>query len=66
MVEFGLRVRAARKAKGLSQEQLGLRIGLHRTHVGHLEQGRANAGFWTILQVARGLDIQPGVLLDDL
>jgi DNA-binding XRE family transcriptional regulator len=66
MLELGMRVRVARKEAGLSQEQLGLAIGLHRTHVGHIEQGRANPSMWTILLISRGLGIKPGRLLDDL
>jgi len=66
MQEFGHRLRAIRKAAGLSQEQLGHLVGVHRTHIGHLEQGKTNPKMLTILQVARGLGIQPGVLLDDL
>jgi transcriptional regulator with XRE-family HTH domain len=64
--EFGERVRAARKAKGLSQEQLGALVGLHRTYIGHIERGEVNPSFRNVLLVARGLEVDPGDLLRGL
>ena len=64
--EFGERVRAARKAKGLSQEQLGALVGLHRTYIGHIERGEVNPSFRNVLLVAQGVGVDPGDLLRGL
>jgi len=39
---FGERVRRLRKAKGLSQEELAFRAGVHRTYLGGIERGERN------------------------
>lgn len=64
--EFGERVRATRKARGLSQEQLGALVGLHRTYIGHIERGEVNPSFRNVLLVAQGLSVDPGELLRGL
>ena len=66
MLKLGIRVQAARKKLGLSQEKLGDAVGLHRTYIGHIEQARARPSAWVIVLIARRLGIQPGDLLDDL
>jgi transcriptional regulator with XRE-family HTH domain len=64
--ELGDRVRARRKALGLSQEQLGERCGLHRTYVGQVERGEVNASVTNLLAVADGLDIDVADLVRGL
>ena len=63
---FGERVRAARVAKGLSQEALAEAAGLHRTYVGSAERGLRNVSLHNILRLARALGVAPGELLDGL
>lgn len=63
---FGARVRAARLAKGLSQEGLAEATGLHRTYVGTAERGLRNVSLHNILRLAKALDVAPGQLLDGL
>lgn len=53
---MGERVRALRMARGLSQEQLGERAGLHRTYIGHIERGEVNASLLNICKVAGALE----------
>jgi ribosome-binding protein aMBF1 (putative translation factor) len=46
----------ARRAKGLSQEQLARKCGLHQSEISDIERGRANPTFRTLQTIARGLD----------
>jgi transcriptional regulator with XRE-family HTH domain len=61
---FGARVRALRLQKGLSQEQLAERAGLHRTYVSSLERGQRNVGLDNIHIIARALDVHPSQLFE--
>lgn len=60
---IGRRVREAREAAHLSQEQLAERSGLHRTYIGGVERGERNLGVLNLLQIARALRVRPGDLL---
>lgn len=60
---LGERVRARRKALGLSQEALAHRCGLHWTFVGQVERGRRNISLHNLLKLAHGLDVDAGELV---
>ena len=62
---FGARVRELRLARGLSQEQLAERAGLHRTYVSSLERGRRNVGLDNILDLAAALEVPAARLFQD-
>jgi len=47
---------AARKAKGLSQQQLANKCGIHQSEISDIERGRANPTFRTLQTIARRLD----------
>lgn len=64
--DFGERVRAVRRQRGLSQEALGTRAGLHRTYIGHIERGEVNPSLKNVLLVSQALEIDPGELLRGL
>jgi transcriptional regulator with XRE-family HTH domain len=64
--EFGDRVRAARLARGDSQERLAELAGLHRTYVGHIERGAVTPTLDTIVRIAQALDGDPGDLVRGL
>lgn len=66
LAEFGRRVRKARGAAGISQEELGHRCGLHRTYISSLERGERNVGLLNILTVATVLEVEPAELLAGL
>jgi transcriptional regulator with XRE-family HTH domain len=40
--KFGERIRALRKGKGWSQEELADKTGFHRTYIGMIERGERN------------------------
>lgn len=54
---FGQNLRRYRRVADLSQEQLGIRAGLHRTEIGLLERGARTPRIDTLLKLATGLDI---------
>jgi transcriptional regulator with XRE-family HTH domain len=64
-VAFGARVRELRLAKGLSQEELAERAGLHRTYLSSLERGQRNVGLDNILDLAAALEVPPARLFQD-
>lgn len=63
---FGQRVREARLAAGLTQEALAEAAGLHPTFISNVERGYRVPTVATLLRLAGGLDVPPGVLVDDL
>ena len=65
LVAFGARVRAHRQAAGLTQEVLAHQAGLHWTYIGQIERGERNLTVKNMLRLTRGLDVQPGALLED-
>ncbi len=65
-IAFGVRIREARTACGLSQEALADLAGLHRTYVGSAERGLRNVSLHNILRLAKALNVPPGQLLDGL
>ena len=54
---FGKRVRELRQDKGLSQEELAFKSGVHRTYLGGIERGERNPSLRNILAISRGLNI---------
>ena len=64
--EFGKRVRQRRQERGLTQEQLAARAGLHWTFVGQVERGRRNITLHNIVKLAAALDVDAGELVTGL
>lgn len=63
---LGTRIRKLRKKKGWSQEELADICGLHRSHMGEIERGRANITLATLEIIAQKLQTNPATLLKDL
>jgi len=55
--EFGRRVRELRLARGLSQEELAFRAGVHRTYLGGIERGERNPALRNIAAIAAALGV---------
>lgn len=64
-ISFGQRVRKLRIAASLTQEDLALRSGLHRTYISSLERGRRNVSLENILKLAHALGVPASTLLAD-
>lgn len=56
----------ARERANISQEELAMRAGLHRTEIGLLERGERLPRVDTLVKVAGGLGITPCVLLEGI
>ena len=55
LTAFGLAVRRAREAKGLTQERLAERAELDSTYISGIERGVRNASLISLVRVAKGL-----------
>ena len=55
--KFGILVHDARVKKGLSQEELGFELDLHRTYIGMIERAERNISFSHALKLIQYLDI---------
>lgn len=64
--QLGERIRARRRALGISQEALAERSGLHWTFVGQVERGQRNLNLHNLLKFAAGLNVDPGELVREL
>jgi transcriptional regulator with XRE-family HTH domain len=63
---FGANVRAARLARGWTQEDLAHKTGLASVQVSRIERGRREIRLTTYLRLVRALDLAPAELLDGL
>lgn len=59
---FEKRVKELRKARNISQEELGERSGLHYTYIGGVERGERNISLESIEKIAKGLEVNVGEL----
>ncbi|MEU8886757.1 helix-turn-helix transcriptional regulator [Streptomyces sp. NPDC048442] len=59
---IGEHIRVARRAAGLTQEQVGLRTGIERNNINRIEQGHSAARLDSLLLIADAI----GVPLADL
>lgn len=46
-----------RQARGLSQEELAFRVGVHRTYLGGIERGERNPALKNIAAIAKALGV---------
>lgn len=54
---FGQKVRAIRKEKNISQEELAFKAGLHRTYIGMIERAEKNITLLNIEKIAIALNV---------
>jgi transcriptional regulator with XRE-family HTH domain len=64
-IRFGEAVKSARTERGLSQEELGRRSGLHRAHVGEIERGEISPTLDSVQVIAAALGVTPSKLIAD-
>ena len=59
---IGNRIAALRKKAGLTQEELALRAGLQRTHVGRIESGRYAVTLEVVQAIAEALGMTVDII----
>ena len=64
-IELGKRIKAARLAAGLTQEQLAERINLSSGHCAHVERGTTKVSLSALVEIANALNTTPDKLLMD-
>lgn len=60
---FGANLKRLRQASGLSQDELAVRSGLHRTYVSSVERGNRNVSLENIFALATALGCDARELL---
>lgn len=62
--KLGGNLRAARHERGLSQEQVAERSGVHATEVSRIESGKRDPRVSTVERLAKAVKLKPGELLE--
>jgi transcriptional regulator with XRE-family HTH domain len=57
LLDFGEWIREERECQGLSQEELGVLVGLHRTYIGKIEMAKRVVDFDTAIKLAKALKL---------
>lgn len=55
--DLGYRIRRAREALGISQEEFAFRCGLHRTYVSDVERGARNISVLKLRDILEELEV---------
>lgn len=58
-------MRAAREARGLSQEKLAELSDLHRNYIGGIERGERNVGLKALFRIAEAFGMHPAEIIQD-
>lgn len=61
---IGSRIQAARKSRGLTQDQLAAATGIDSSNIRAYEAGRALTALASLVRIAEVLDVAAGELLD--
>jgi len=56
--QLGMRIRALRKEKNLSQQKLGLEALIEKSTIQRIERGLMNCTVKTLLKIANALDVE--------
>ncbi|HBB67298.1 MAG TPA: transcriptional regulator [Elusimicrobia bacterium] len=54
---YGEHLKAFRKKKGISQEDLAFKSTIHRTYISEVERGRRNISIVNIAKIAKALNL---------
>ncbi len=62
--DMGRRIRDLRKARGITQEQMAMSLGISASFMGHIERGTRTASLETLVILCRVLQVSPAYLLE--
>lgn len=62
--QVGLRLKELRSKLGFSQEKFALEIGLDRTYISSIEQGKRNVSIQNLEKIWKGLNTTPRDFFD--
>ena len=62
--KFGQKVRAVRKSKNVSQEDLAFECGLEYSQINRIELGKINTSISHLFLIAKALKVKPEELID--
>jgi transcriptional regulator with XRE-family HTH domain len=65
LAAFGRRVRAVRRYRDVTQDELAEQVGTSRSRLSRIERGRINVTLGTLFRLSEALDISAPALLDD-
>jgi transcriptional regulator with XRE-family HTH domain len=63
-IALGKAIRQLREETGISQEEFAHLVGIERSYMGHIERGVYLPSLHFIVQIAEGLGVPPGALVD--
>jgi len=66
LIQFGQKVREERAKKGLSQEGLAEKAGVHRTYIGMIERAEKNITLENIQKICKALGTSLGDFFKNL
>ena len=55
---IGIKIQSIREKKGITQDQLGEKIGINAKYVSAIERGKKNLTILTLEKIAKGLDVE--------
>jgi transcriptional regulator with XRE-family HTH domain len=61
---LGQKIRAVRRSRGLTQEELASRAGVHPTYLSAVECGKRNLSMSIFFAITRALRLSPGELFE--
>lgn len=64
--KLGFNIKQLRKSKGLSQDQLSVKTGLHRTYISQIERGINNPTILNLNVLANGLEVDLEMLIKEM
>jgi len=64
-IKLGQVIRDRRKSRGLSQEELAFKSGLHRTYISQIERGLKSLTVETLFKLGKTLGARPSELIAD-
>lgn len=63
LIALGMAIRASRKARGVSQEELAHRSAIDRSYMSSIERGMQNPGIVSVLRIASALGMRAEELM---